>query len=84
MDQQNDLAKIMMQKQRLNKKLSNTVDQADVNAYKNINRELEDLQTNSTAKEIIIKDMRQQWREKSKQLLIKTNNINDDFKDILS
>jgi len=49
----------MMQKQRLNKKLSNTVDQADVNAYKNINRELEDLQTNSTAKEIIIKDMRQ-------------------------
>jgi len=58
------------------KKLSSTVDQADVNAYKSIDEELETLYSESRAKETIVKKMKDEMSEKAKHLFIETSLIN--------
>lgn len=66
------------------KKLSSKVNQADLTAYKAINEELEELETECRVKAIIINDMRSDFSKKMRQFIVESEAINEEYADIIS
>jgi uncharacterized protein YeeX (DUF496 family) len=79
-----EVEKVEGRRQRLLKKLSSKVSQADLPAYKAIHEELESIETECRVKQIIITDMRSELTQRVRQFLVEAASLSEEYADITS
>lgn len=76
--------RLAVEHQRLAKKMSSSANQADLNAYKSLSSRVGEVEEEERAKKVKLKELQRECGERSKVLLDMTNDISEEYRDILS